>query len=246
MENSLVYKEPLRVICINARNSTKLIKGATYFAQGIKTGSDKKREVQIKDVGFYSINYFSLMDGRSLNTEPDFHIQNNRKSLDTTNKNYKGQFVRCRWSTGKSLKEGEIYYVEEQRETTEISSWNNTSYKHVKFKIRGIRNPVNPYRFEEIDIREQRSIKLKNLKGDKIKTGEQTRKFLLYSEREKIQILFEVLYKTLFDLSKTEITPDVDMLSLMIRKGNNYALLEEDIKPFLKGKVETLLKKFAS
>lgn len=238
----ILYKDPIRVICINSKNSTKLIKGATYFATGIITNNyTHNRKVCIKEVGSYSIDYFTLVDGRSLNNEPDFTIENT--SIDTNNKNYTGQFVKCRWSSGKSLKEGEIYYVEKQIESIKKYGYNGYNNKIIKFKIRGVKNQVSPYRFDEIDIKEQRNIKLKNLKGDKIKTGEQTRKFLLYSERERVQILFEVFYKTLFDLSKTEIS-DVDITALMIKKGNNYSLIEEDIKPFLKSKVETLLKTY--
>lgn len=229
-----IYKEPIKVICINSKNSTKLIKGATYQASSIHSWRNK-RTVYLKDVGSYGIKNFTLMDGRSLDAEPDFTIE--RKGLDNE-KNYTGQFIKCRYSTGKSMKEGEIYYVEkEKRETLRYG-------RNMKLKIRGIRNYVSPYRFEEIDIREQRNIKLKNLKGDKIKTGEQTRKFLLYTEKQKITILFDVLAKVMTDLNKIEIETEVDLIGLMILKGRNYNISAEDIKPFLKNKIETILKPF--
>jgi len=242
MATSLTYKEPIRVICINSKHSTKLIQGATYFAKGIytKTWGNKERNVTLEGVGTYSLKYFTLMDGRPLNDEPDFSVPYG-KSVDTKNNNYTGQFVRCRWSSGKSMKEGEIYYVEEQRTTQTINKYNKAIITDVKFKIRGVRNCVNPYRFEEIPLIEQRSIKLKKLKGQDIKTGEQTRKFLLYDDKEKTKILFETLYKVVFDLSKVELEKP-NLIELMIIKGKNYVLVEEDIKPFLKGKLDTLLK----
>jgi hypothetical protein len=145
---------------------------------------------------------------------------------------------------GKSLKAGEIYYVEEQKIKKDSNPKNGYYRSDVKFKIRGIKNPVSTYKFEEIDIKEQRNIKLKNLKGDKIKTGEQTRKFLLYTEKEKIQILFETLTRVLSDLAKIEINEKPNLIRLMLIKGNKYALIEDDIKFFLKEKIETILKPF--
>jgi len=238
-----VYKDPIRVVCINAKNSKKLIKGATYFATAIRTynrGNQSDRHVYLKDVGSYVAKNFTLSDGSSLDNQPDFSVQY-RSSLDYTNKNYTGQFIKCRYSSGKSMKEGEIYYVEEQRSVPH-TGYNGQIRYDIKFKIRGVKNCVNPYRFEEIPITEQRAIKLKNLKGDKIKTGEQTRKFLLYTEKERVSILFEALTKAVLDLNKVEIKEKTDLVSIMIAKGYNYAINEDDIKPFLKGKIETLLK----
>lgn len=242
MSNTLIYKEPIRVICINAKHSTKLIQGATYFSTGIYTKSwNGERSVNLQGVGSYNIKYFTLMDGRSLDSEPDFIVPYN-KSVDTQNNNYTGQFVRCRWSSGKSMKEGEIYYVKEQKQISRTDSRNRV-HTETKFKIRGVRNCVNPYRFTEIPLTEQRSIKLKKLKGQDIKTGEQTRKFLLYSDKEKIKILLETLYKVIIDLNNAEIE-NPNLLELMLIKGRNFALIEDDIKPFLKGKIDTLIKPF--
>lgn len=233
---AVLYKAPIKVICINPKNSTKLIKGATYQASSIHSWN-KKRTIYLKDVGSYSIANFTLLDGRSLDGEPDFSLEN--KSLDTE-KSYTGQFVKCRYSTGKSLKEGEIYYVEKEKREPR----GNGRYVNLKLKIRGVRNYVSPYRFQEMDIKEQRNIKLKNLKGDKIKTGEQTRKFLLYSEKEKITILFETLAKVMTDLNKIEIETEIDIVGLMLLKGRKYDISGEDIRPFLKNKIETILKPF--
>jgi hypothetical protein len=242
-----VYKDPIKVICINAKNSKKLIKGATYLATAIRTYNNNNnntsdRHVYLKDVGSYVTKNFTLFDGRSLDNQPDFNVQH-RSSLNCTSKNYTGQFVKCRYSSGKSMKEGEIYYVEEQRSVPH-TGYNGQIRYETKFKIRGIRNCVNPYRFEEIPITEQRAIKLKNLKGDKIKTGEQTRKFLLYTEKQKINILFETLARTMADLNKIEFDKEINIIDLMITKGRNYNIAKEDVVPFLKNKIETILKPF--
>ena len=230
-------KEPLQVICVNL-NSTKLIKGATYTAQALYTspwGVKNERYITIKNVGSYVIKNFTLLDGRSLDNEPDFQLEDQNKHLDAS-KDYTGQFVRCKYSTGKILKEDEIYYVEKQQKK---------SLHSIKLKLRGVRNYISSYRFKEIPLKQQRNIKLKNLKGEKIKTGEQTRKFLLYSENEKIRILFETLTKVIVDLNNTVFNDEIDLIGLMVIKGKrNYNLTEEDVKPFLKNKLETTLKIF--
>jgi len=237
----------LQVICINPANSMKLIKGAIYEALSIHTWTPhlfsgrKRRDIYIKYVGNYDTKNFTLLNGSSLDNEPDFSLE--KKNLDPK-KDYTGQFVRCRYSgTSKTLKEGEIYYIEkEKKEISRIMLGNSLSHK---LKIRGVKNYISAYKFEEIDIKEQRYIKLKNLKGDKIKTGEQTRKFLLYSEKERIKILFEILTKVITDLSKIiEINSDIDIITLMIKKGKEYDISDEDIRSFLKNKIETIIKPF--
>ena len=231
---------PLKVICINPKCSTKLIKGATYSAESIHT-YNKKRSVYLKNVGSYDPKNFTLLNGDPLTNQPDFAIERNH--LDV-NKNYTGQFIKCRYSSGKSMKEGEIYYVENEKRELRKGYGINNNYYDVKLKIRGVRNFVSTYRFEEIPIKEQRNIKLKNLKGEKIKTGEQTRKFLLYTEKEKINILFEILARTMADLNKIEYDKEINIVDQMITKGRNYNIAKEDIIPFLKNKIENTLKPF--
>jgi len=237
--------DSLKVICIT-KNSTKLIKGATYSAISIHSythGKISDRTIYLKNVGNYSIKNFTLLDGSSLDSIADFNIERT-KGVDTNFTNYTGQFVKCRYSSGKSLKEGEIYYIEEQRKT-ERKGYNGKIYYDFKFKIRGIRNCVSPYRFETIPIAEQRNIKLKNLKGEKIKTGEQTRKFLLYTEKQKNCILFKILSQVLLDIDNVEIDSKINISELMLTKGNkNYAIIKEDIELFLKCDISKLLSSY--
>lgn len=244
MSNKVKYKEPLLVVCVNKGSSTKLIKGAAYYATMLNTstyGNTLSKNLYIKNVGSYSINYFSFPDGSSLDNLPDFSVEN--KVIDPEAVNYKGQFVRCRYSSCKSLKEGEIYLVEDVIKTTHKNSYNNTNYYSYKLKIRGIRNAIDKYRFEEISIAEQRNIKLKNLRGDKIKTGEQTRKFLLYSENEKNFILIDTLARVINDINKIKDKKEkINIQKMMMLKGRKYDILEEDITPFLKSKIENLIK----
>ena len=230
---SQIYREPIQVICINSRNSTKLVKGAIYCATSLYSYRAGEKIICIKGIGAYNVNSFTFLDGTSLHTAPDFTTEQ-PKMIDPKEKNYKGQYVKCRYSSGKSMKEGEIYYVEDQLEIVrDNSSYYGSSNKYIeyKLKIRGIKNKVSPYNFNEIDIIQQRYIKLKNLKGDKIKTGDQTRKFLLYTEKERLSIVFDLLSRVLIDVRSIKNLEDTTstIIDLMIKKGSKYAIIKEDI-----------------
>jgi hypothetical protein len=131
------------------------------------------------------------------------------------------------------LKEGEIYYVEAQK--TEIKyDWNKKPYNYIRLKIRGLKNWTSSSNFEEVPVSDQRKIKLKNIKGEKVKTGESTRKFLLYSKKERTQILLQLLTSCIADVNNTELTEQVDISKLILKKGTKYNLLiDEDVRPFI-------------
>jgi hypothetical protein len=227
----------LKVVCVTAKNSSKLIVGATYIVTDIYTYSLNKRTVYLKNLGGFSSTFFRLPDGSTLDNLPDFI---RTESVNVNKKDYTGQFVKCRCSTGKVLKEGEIYYVDKQIIIKKAVY--NQKYIKTKFKIHGIRNLICPDRFEEIPIIEQRNHKLKNINGNKIKTGEKTRKFLLYSEKEKVAILFEILAKVLLNIKNIELPDNVDIIKLMVIKGNkDYALIENDVITFFKNEIGILL-----
>ena len=229
----LIYKEPMKVICINTKNSKKLIKDAIYYATSI--GSDynnntDERYIRIS-IGKYSLNCFTSIDGNSLKNEPAFVIEQ-KSSLDFS-KDYTDQCVRCSWSSSKVLKNGEIYYVESQRMSNR-KDWRGTLVPYHQIKLRGIKNWAPLCNFEEIHISEQRKIKLNNLNGEKVKTGESTRKFLHYSEKERIQILFQLLNSSLIDINNAELVERVDLLKIILNKGKPHGIIDEDVKPFLK------------
>jgi len=237
MQTDNIYKEPLKVVCISTRGSKKLIKGGIYLANRLY-----KTEVYLSGVGRYPVENFTLLNGGLLSKEPSFSVEH-KKSVNPSQTNYTGQFIQCRFSTGK-LKEGEIYFVEDQRKIERKGYQGSINYIY-KLKIRGFRNCMSSYRFNEISTIEQRSIKLKNLNGDKIKTGEQERKFLLYSDKERISILFQLLTKILIDMNNVQFnSKEIDITKLMLLKGKDYNLIEEDVKIFLKSKVEALIKKY--
>ena len=234
---------PLKVVCINSRNSTKLIKGGIYSVFALDTRGTEKT-IYLKDVGSYNIKNFTL-NGGSLDKIPDFNIMGSN-SINLKN-DYTGQFVICRNNSGRSLKEGEIYYVEEHKKLIEnVRNYTGQMMQRTvdKFKIRGIKNLLFAYNFNEIEIKEQRHIKLKHLKGEFIKTGDQTRKFLLYTEKEKTIILFELLAKSLTDLKYVELNKPANIIEMMLIKGKKYVINEDDIKLFLNQKITNTLKIF--
>lgn len=241
-EAKVLYKEPIKVICINSKISKKLIQNATYLAMSMYTRVDGERVTYIKDIGFYGVEFFKLINDNPLTSLPDFFAENGT-SVNAKNVDYTGQFVRCRNSTGKSLKTGEIYYVEEQRKSTKLN-FRGLPVDTYKFKIRGIRNLISEYRFDEISISEQRLIKLKNLYGQKTKTGEQTRKFLLYTEKQRMSILFDLLSRVLIDINKVESTQKLNITELILTRGDSYAINKDDIAKFLKEDIKKNLEHY--
>ena len=217
-------KEPIRVICTNSRASIKLIKGVTYFANSMYVAYGGVKRVYLDNFGNYNANNFVLESGDPLESISTFSTIRNQNNLNK-DIDYTGQFVRCKWSSGKTLKENEIYYVISQKVTTSSGSY----YTQRKLKIRGVRNYVSDYRFEELTKKEQRSVKLRNIAGEKPKTGDLTRKFLLYNEKQKIHIIIEILLRILNDLRGVELSKKLDIYELFIIKGNKYDLQKEDI-----------------
>jgi len=187
-----------------------------------------KKQVHLNKVGNYTASNFKTLDGQDLNTFSDFQIPYTNMRTDIS---YKGQFVKCKYSGSKMMKINELYYVEDEHNVSKYYAYNRSSYTEKKFKIRGINNLVGIHNFEEISKSEQRSIKLKNLKGEKTKTGDQTRKFLLYTDREKLAILIELLTKILVDINNIELLENhkLDIIDLILRKGNKYNMKREDI-----------------
>lgn len=241
MATPLTYKQPIKVICVKTKSSKKLIKGAIYLATNIGTNPRDSTDRHIRiPAGLYSLDCFTFVDGKSLENEPDFNLE--RGNLLKDNVNYVDQCVRCRWSSGKILKKDEIYYVENQK-TQVRYDWNKMPYNHVELKIRGIKNWLSSNNFEEMPIAEQRKIKLKNLNGEKVKTGESTRKFLLYTEKEKVLILFNLLLSSLVDVNGAELTEQIDISKLILNKGKQYNIIEEDITEFLEN-IKSTLKPF--
>jgi len=230
-----IIKEPIKVICKKTNGSLKLIKGEEYDALSLSTYWSR-RYLNIKNVGRYQLSNFTLKNGETLDNMQDFSVVK-PKSLNCEDVDYTGQFVRCRCSSNKYLKSNELYYVEGQ------------SVLHLKYgtkyslKIRGIKTKIDRYNFEEIPLSEQRNLKLKNLNGDtEIKTGEQTRKFLLYSIHEKKSILLELLSKSIIDANKINNKENLKqrIIDMMLMKGKKYCIILEDIEDFMKNKVDEL------
>ena len=48
---ALIYKNPITVICTNARNSTKIVKGESYLATCVRLDYNRNKYVSIKNLG---------------------------------------------------------------------------------------------------------------------------------------------------------------------------------------------------
>jgi len=224
-------------------NTSNLIKDATYTAISIRTRKNLtsvntailQRIIHIKGLGYNDINNFKLLNGDNFDNVPDFNeLFNNR--LDPK-KNYTNNLVRCvNAENCKNLTTDELYFVEKQIQRAK---------NRIELKLRGIKNTVSFYRFEEIPLSEQRNLKIKNLNNEKIETGENIRKFLSYSEKEKICIIFELLYKVSFQLSKTKDISNIntDIIKMILNKGKKYNIIEEDLTKYLNVDVNSILEK---
>jgi len=233
MNEKNIVKESLKVICIKS-TSRKLIKGGIYSASCLNTqkcwhSNDYFKTIYIDNIGSYNSSYFTNIDGTSFDNTADFTTKY-QKNLDCGAINYTGQLVRCSYGSGKILKEGEIYFVEEQKNRT--------------IRIKGSRFFYSSYNFNEIPVAKQRLIKLKELKGEKTKTGDQTRKFLLFTENEKKLILFELLYKVLINLRSVELKEKPNIPKLMLSLGGKYNIIEKEVIEFLSQEIDNLIKTF--
>jgi len=230
------YQKPLSVICIKS-NNTKLIIGAKYLATTMYyVYNSNVKKVAIKNVGNYTADSFTLETGEPL-IDLDVFFVNSAKDLDIENNNYVGKLVRCRYSDSKILKNGQIYYVEEQ--------FIDRTKKYLSYyiKIKGVKHKIQSYNFEELPVSEQRAIKIKNIAGDKLKTTETTRKFLLYTEIEKTEILLKSLLLILSDINKIENLDklNIDIIQLIKNKCKKYNVIEDDIYIFLKNDIKSII-----
>lgn len=225
--------EPLKVTCTNPKTSLKLIKGAIYDAVALQTRYGL-RKLSLDNIGHYDCKNFEILGGGGFDNILDFSIDRKFLDIDT---DYTNHLVKCKYSNSKNLKPNEIYLV--QRQERFISYQNKISgqkFYDIKLKIKGIKALVSRYRFQEIPMAKQRQLKLKNLNGDNIKTGEETRKFLLYTEKEKFSILTELLTKTLIDINCATFLDGqkVNIINLILRRGKIYNILEDDLIFFMK------------
>lgn len=240
-----IIQKPIKVICINSKNSTKLLEGGIYYAislydtlsmYGTAVGDDVNKKVNIKGFSHYDANNFKLETGDNLETLDCFKVISNYLDCETIN--YTGQYVICTSSHCK-LKEDEIYYVERQ-----IKIKGNCFSANLK--IKGIKNPISSYYFGSIPISEQRLFKLKCIKGDKIQTGDTIRKFLLYTIEERNNILLTYLTRILIDITKSQSyhNAKIDIKSLIIKKGKQYDIIEDDVDEFFKLDIKNIVGKY--
>ena len=98
------------------------------------------------------------------------------------------------------------------------------------------------YQFDEISISEQRKLKLDNINGIQIETGN-IRKFTQYSEKEKLVIFLEGLSKSLSDINKTQNSDKIvtNIYKSLTTKCKKYDVIEKDFEEFLKLDIKTIL-----
>ena len=113
------------------------------------------------------------------------------------------------------------------------------------FKLNGIKNKVNSYHFDEINISEQRLLKLKVLNGEE-KINNNTRKFTRYPEKEKIKIFLEGLTKMLSDINniKNPSEININILNSIADKCKNYDVIGKDFEEYVNLDIKTILEMY--
>jgi len=252
----------LEVICVNDKGTKKLIKGQKYFAEALweESGWNNnikpsiphngklvlRRRIRIKGINDYFVERFKTVDGSNFYDISVFGEKNRWKNDDAikpNDKNYTGQYVSCRYEgRSKYLKSGQIYYVEDHRTEQVQNSWNNsTSTKHT-FKLKGLRNYINPFGFDEIPLKEQRKLKLQSIDGEEITSGLNKRKFLYYSNIEKNKIVIQLFLDSIKNLENIEDLNGVNIVDTMVNSGKNYDIVAEDITPFISKSLSKIAK----
>lgn len=213
--------EPIRVICINSANTKTLVKGAIYLCYGISSYS-LGRYLTLSGISkAYSCKFFKNIDGSSFDTIPDFFIKSNEIKLNYAD-NYVGQYIKSN-TDYLELKKDALYLVKSQN--VDILG------------INGLKYGYNIHNFIMLSNSETRAIKIHNISGSKeqIITGDKIRKFLLYSDKEKISILLNILNVNIALISKSiDITDEFDLVEIMVRQGKKYKILKSEVVEFLK------------
>ncbi len=243
----------IEVICINDKGTKKLIKGQKYTIEALweYSGYNNKnianinhngkfvhrRRVRVSGVNDYFVDRFEPADGRNFYDIPIFGDENKWKkyrerAVSPDKKNYKGQFVKCRYDgNSKFLKSGEIYYVEDCRKKS-VNIHFGTSYEY-SFKLAGLRNYINPHGLDEIPMKEQRKLKLETIEGKKILSGLNKRKFLYFSEFEQKRIILYLYLNSINNLDNVTNLENVNIVNIMVDAGEKYDIRADDIIPIM-------------
>lgn len=234
----------LNVICINDKGTKKLIKNQkykaislfedTYYNTVIHNGKKVfKRKIYIDGINSYDVSRFKLVNSDISFYDMDLFGDKYpvRRRFLNYNLDYTGQYVMCSYSNSKYLKEKEIYLIVKD------------DIKNRRLKLKGIKYYQSKYKFEEIELKEQRNLKLKSITGEDINDGVSKRKFLHYSEFEKIKILFETLVESMSNINNVEELNNINIVDVMLKMGKKNDIEESDILPLFDSSIKNIMKK---
>jgi len=252
-------RKNMLVICINDKGTTKLVKNQKYkitqLYENHSYGTANKhcehngvnvtvRKIQVEGVGSYFVDRFKLVNGKNFYDIPLFRDEvNYNKNRISNGEDLTGQYILCTYEgNSKYLKSGQIYQVERHTRVSRVNNYNSKVQWYGKIKLKGLRSFVGIYGFDKIPIKEQRKFKLQNISGTEIKTGLDKRKFLYYSEDEKLKIIFELLAISIKNLSAIENLKNYTIVDMIVKVGSKYNIIEDDIKPLMRKSLSRLMK----
>jgi len=231
------------MIVICKKETKRILKGVRYEVIGLWNSGKNSRwlegKIQIKDIGKYSVNNFTDLNGNPL---PKIDIQ-------PTLKNYtslkfedlkEGDILVCNSDNYKCLAKGAMYRVE-KLELKTLST--HSGYKHQigQVKFVGIERKLkySSWRFRKLTTEESRDISLKSVFGEETTevVTKKTRKIDLSANKNLD--LVKNLAKSILDENRHHLST----IDWAIKKtGNHLSLDAEDYKELLKMKLEDVLK----
>jgi hypothetical protein len=242
---------------ISNRNTTRLVKGASYEVLEINTLPDGSRyfrpTIRLKVAS--SSYRFSPIGFKNLDGTPIGKVSWKSSELKNKSTDYsyindvrlvsKGDVVVCKRSSkkfdaGKMYKVDEILYKKETRPRTSGSG----TYDSIEQKIKteGYNRWLNPYAFRLCTPQEKRTLSLCSIFEDEtvnVCSDFSTRKIDRLDEKQKNRVILNSVIASLFDPNKNTLST---IEWAVQKKGKQYDLEEKDIKPFLNKKLSDLIK----
>jgi hypothetical protein len=237
----------IEVICI--KSTEKLLKGAKYEIFKIEKSYHQRRYYVDggKAASYININYFKTVDPKinldaveifdnSIGSISDTSWKNSISQMkfegttETIKKEMIGNIVQCGGnSSSKYLLKKNFYTI------VDIKLIENSWDKCIRIDQIKVNNGKGSWytarNFFQVNKKIQRKLKMNKLAtGSDITTIK--RKFLAYSDNQRLSIVLLICSKILNDAEYTSDTSNIKLEELIIEKANKHDMVKEDLKDF--------------
>lgn len=256
----------MKVLC--KRATIRLIKGATYDVLSLHNSSTRSNShrsgtrqppksgyLRLKQ-GRFVVSGFTKLDGSPLDEiewesdefkEMEISKKDDYKNtiIEDVRKLKKGDIVICRYKT-KLFDEGKKYKIEEVFYKEAPSKWNAlVMQKDQKIKIQGHGRWMHTYRFRLCTPQEKRVMSLNDIFDENttdvidMKDIKGTRKILRLTEKDRNKVILSSLLYSIIDPYRNNLST---IEWAVEKKGKQYDLIMNDLKPFLNKKLSDIIK----